>query len=135
MRIFGDRRGATALEFSMIAIPFFFMMFGFFDLGRYAIIVNSMDILAGAEARAIMVSCYGPAANAGTSPAGCTSDPLSTSQKLTYAPWLANCATISCVSITSGSNAIRVTVSYNYTFMVPYLTSLNNPSVSVSIPF
>lgn len=135
MRILRDRRGATTLEFSMIALPFFFMMFGFFDIGRYAIVVNSEKILASAEARAIMVSCYGPAATAGTSPASCTTDPLTTTQKLAFAPWLANCALVSCVSITSGSNAITVTVSYPFTLMVPYLTSLNNPSVSTTIPF
>ena len=32
-----DQRGVAALEFCLVAVPLFFLMFGIFDLGRYAI--------------------------------------------------------------------------------------------------
>ena len=53
-----DQRGVAALEFCLVAVPLFILMFAIFDLGRYAITMQSLRMLANAGARAIMISCY-----------------------------------------------------------------------------
>ena len=69
-----DQRGVAALEFCLVAVPLFILMFAIFDLGRYAITMQSLRMLANAGARANMINCYTPAAIANTSPSGCTGD-------------------------------------------------------------
>ena len=56
-----DQRGVAALEFCLVAVPFFTLMFAIFDLGRYAITMQSLRMLANAGARANMINCYTPA--------------------------------------------------------------------------
>ena len=54
-----DQRGVAALEFCLVAVPLFILMFAIFDLGRYAITMQSLRMLANAGARAMMISdCY-----------------------------------------------------------------------------
>src|SRR3954452_2074668 len=67
-----DKRGVAAMEFCLVALPLFILMFATFDLGRYAITVQSLRMLANAGARAVMIKCYTDAAIAKTSPSGCT---------------------------------------------------------------
>ena len=43
-----DRRGVAALEFCLAAVPLFTLMFVVFDLGRYAITMQSLWMLANA---------------------------------------------------------------------------------------
>ena len=50
-----DQRGVAALEFCLVAVPLFTLMFAIFDLGRYAITMQSLRTLANAGARAMMV--------------------------------------------------------------------------------
>src|SRR3954453_21914774 len=83
-----DQRGVAALEFCLVAVPLFTLMFVIFDLGRYAITMQSLRMLANAEARANMISCYTPAAIRNTSPASCTGEYLSVVQKQAIAPFL-----------------------------------------------
>src|SRR5258707_7246869 len=81
-----DQRGVAALEFCLVALPLFMLMFAIFDLGRYAITVQSLRSLANAGARAMMIYCYTPTvigttpvspwSSANTSPSSCTGDPL-----------------------------------------------------------
>ena len=47
-----DKRGVAAFEFCLVALPLFIMMFAIFDLGRYAITMQSLRMLANAGARA-----------------------------------------------------------------------------------
>ena len=67
-----DQRGVAALEFCLVAVPLFILMFAIFDLGRYAITMQSLRALANAGARKMMIKCYTPAVIANTSPSGCT---------------------------------------------------------------
>ena len=83
-----DQRGVAALEFCLVAVPLFTLMFAIFDLGRYAITMQSLRMLANAEARANMINCYTPAVIANTSPSGCTGDYLSVGQKQAIVPFL-----------------------------------------------
>src|SRR3954451_18628470 len=96
-----DKRGVAALEFCIIAVPLFFLMFAIFDLGRYAITRQSLRALANAGAREIMVqrgnlvdaegpiSCYAYSVKHNNLPTVCTGDPLpSRAQKEPVAPFL-----------------------------------------------
>ena len=67
-----DQRGVAALEFCLVAVPLFILMFAIFDLGRYAITMQSLRMLANAGARAVMI-CYDVINKTYT---GCTGDPL-----------------------------------------------------------
>ena len=53
-----DKRGVGAMEFCLVAAPLFILMFAIFDLGRYAITMQSLRTLANAGARTGMVGCY-----------------------------------------------------------------------------
>src|SRR5260370_2523764 len=93
-----DQRGVAALEFCLVAVPFFLLMFAIFDLGRYAITMQSLQTLANGGARAMMMKCYTPTvigttplppwSATNTSPSSCTGDPLSDAQKQNAAPFL-----------------------------------------------
>jgi hypothetical protein len=85
-----DSRGVAALEFCIVAVPFFTLMFAIFDLGRYAITMQSLRMLASAEAREMMIKCYTPAVISAQLPTDCTADAsyLSDSDRQTVAPFL-----------------------------------------------
>ena len=40
-----DQRGVAALEFCLVAVPLFTLMFAIFDFGRYAITMQSLRML------------------------------------------------------------------------------------------
>src|SRR5258708_37356255 len=67
-----DQRGVAALEFCLVAVPLFMLMVFIFDLGRYAITMQSLRTLANAGARAMMIKCYTPAVIANNSASSCT---------------------------------------------------------------
>jgi Flp pilus assembly protein TadG len=50
-----DQRGTAAFEFTLCAIPFFFLVFAVFDIGRYAITIQSLQSLADGKARAAKI--------------------------------------------------------------------------------
>ena len=106
-----DQRGVAALEFCLVAVPLFTLMFVIFDLGRYAITMQSLRMLANAEARANMISCYTPAVVAGTSPPNCTADYLSVAQKQAAAPFLYIASLTPTVNTAAGASALTVTAS------------------------
>jgi hypothetical protein len=132
-----DQRGVAALEFCLVAVPLFTLMFAIFDLGRYAITVQSLRALANAEARANMITCYTPAVISNTSPSSCTGDYLSVAQKQAIAPFLYAGGLTPTVNTAGGATALTVTASHpGFTMLVPiWGTALNAPSASTSIPF
>ena len=104
-----DQRGTAALEFCLVVVPLFTLMFVIFDLGRYAITVQSLRMLANAEARAMMIACYTPAVVGNTSPSSCTGDYLSNAQKQAAAPFLygAGLTPTVTIALTSGTTPLR----------------------------
>src|SRR5215475_2156375 len=115
-----DQRGVAALEFCLVAVPFLTLMFAIFDLGRYAITTQSLRALANAEARAMMIACYTPAAIAKSSPSGCTGDYLSDAQKHAAAPYLyGGSLPAPTLSIQVQGSALSVTASIRFTALVP----------------
>ena len=131
-----DQRGVAALEFCLVAVPLFTLMFAIFDFGRYAITMQSLRMLANAGARANMINCYTPAVIANTSPSGCTGDYLSVAQKQAVAPFLYAGGLTPTLSTASGAAALTVTASQSsFTMLMPiWGTAFNTPSASTSIP-
>ena len=132
-----DQRGVAALEFCLVAVPLFTLMFAIFDLGRYAITMQSLRTLAYAEARANMINCYTPAAIRNTSPSSCTGGYLSAAQKQAIAPFLYAGGLTPTVNTAAAASALTVTASQlGFTMLMPiWGTGLNAPSASTSIPF
>jgi Flp pilus assembly protein TadG len=128
-----DKRGVAAFEFCLVALPLFIMMFAIFDLGRYAITMQSLRMLANAGARAVMIS-YDATNNTYT---GCTGDPLpSDAAKKAVAPFSYSGGTPT-LTVVLGATALTVTASQpGFTMLVPvWGTAFNAPSASTSIPF
>ncbi|WP_258766302.1 TadE/TadG family type IV pilus assembly protein [Bradyrhizobium arachidis] len=132
-----DQRGVAAFEFCLVAVVFFTLVFAIFDLGRYAITMQSLRHLAGAGARAMMIQCYTPAVISNNSPSGCTGDYLSSTQKQDVAPFLYAGGLSPTVATTSGGGMLTVTASQpGFAMMMPiWGTSLNAPQASTQVPF
>jgi Flp pilus assembly protein TadG len=135
-----DQRGVAALEFCLVAVPLFILMFLIFDLGRYAITMQSLRALANAGARATMAgaegnACYTDAAISKTTPT-CSGDPLP-SGKEAIAPFLYNGGLTPTLSVATGASAVTVTASQSgFTMLMPiWGGALDNPSASTSVPF
>lgn len=141
-----DQRGVAAFEFCLVAVPFLMSMFVIFDLGRYAITMQSLRALANAGARATMVgaennTCYTDAAINKTTPA-CSGDPMSDDAKQAVAPFLYNGGLSPTLNVTSGASAVTVTASQpGFTMAMTPLTTLlwgssfDAPTASTQIPF
>nr|WP_146992073.1 TadE/TadG family type IV pilus assembly protein [Bradyrhizobium macuxiense] len=133
-----DQRGVAALEFCLIAVPLFTLIFAIFDLGRYALTLQSLQALANAGARSIMINCYSNAVIQKNSPSSCSGDPLSTSAKQMVAPFLYAGGLTPTLSVpATASSPIVVTASSpNFTMLMPiWGAKLNAPSVTTKIPF
>ncbi|MCP1834190.1 hypothetical protein J2R76_002527 [Bradyrhizobium sp. USDA 4532] len=132
-----DQRGVAALEFSLVAAALFAVMFTAFDLGRYAITVQSLRALADAGARATMINdCYMSAAIGKNSPPTCSGDPLSSpADKQAAAPFLFLGGLTPTLSV-AGSAPIIVTASQpGFTMIMPiWGATFKSPSVSTQIP-
>ena len=132
-----DKRGVAALEFCLVAVPLFTLMFAIFDLGRYAITMQSLRMLANAGARAVMI-CYDVPKKTYT---GCTGDPLpSDAAKQAVAPFLyagGLTPTLDIPAPAAGATALTITASQpGFTMLMPiWGTALNAPRASTSIPF
>jgi Flp pilus assembly protein TadG len=126
--------GTAALEFILVAVPLFTLMFAIFDLGRYAITRQSLQTLANAGARAWMI-CYAKGVIQ-SPPPDCTGDPLPDSAKQVVAPFLYAGGLTPTLSTASGPAALTVTASQpGFTMLMPiWGTALNAPRASTSIP-
>jgi Flp pilus assembly protein TadG len=140
-----DQRGVAALEFCLVAAAFFITVFAIFDLGVYAITVQSLHRLADAGARATMVNTVGNACYTEwviyhkTTTPNCSGDPLSAAgAKQAVAPFLYSSSGPPTLSMTTGANAVTVTASQpGFTMLTPFIwpAVFNAPSVSTEIPF
>jgi Flp pilus assembly protein TadG len=141
MRILGDRRGTAAIEFGLVALPFFLIILAVFDLGRYALTVNSLETLASAWARTIIISCDTPTNAVQGTVGTCNGSGLpspTTTQINDIAPFLAVGGYTTTVTPSAGTSTITVTASSNFSMLFSPLlgwSSFNNPSVSVSLRF
>ena len=136
-----DNRGMASFELIFVFVPLFILICAIFDLGRYAITMQSLRTLANTGARAMMIQCYTPAVTGlapGTSPSSCTGDYLSAAQKQASAPFLyRNGSSSPAVSTTAGASALTVTASQaGFAMVMPiWGSALNAPSASTIVPF
>jgi Flp pilus assembly protein TadG len=132
-----DQCGVAALEFCLVAVPLFTLMFAIFDLGRYAITMQSLRALANAGARAMMIdNCYVNAEIQKSTPS-CSGSYLSAAQMQAVAPFLYYGGLTPTLTTAAGAAALTVTASQpGFTMLMPiWGTALNAPSASTSIPF
>jgi hypothetical protein len=148
-----DQRGVAALEFCLVALPLFTLMFTIFDLGLYAIHLQSLRMLANAGARVMMIKCYTPTvigttplspwSATNTSPSSCTGDPLpALSDKQAVAPLVSLGGATLTLNIaqyippppaTATPTALTVTASSNYA-MIWWSNAAPSASTSVPLP-
>jgi Flp pilus assembly protein TadG len=133
-----DQRGVAALEFCVVAVLFFTLIFVIFDLARYTITVQSLRALANAGARAMMIDdCYVKAELQKSAPS-CSGSYLSAAQMQAIAPFLyAGGLTPTLNLPATASSPLVVTASQpGFTMLVPiWGTKLNAPSASTKVPF
>jgi hypothetical protein len=158
-----DQRGVASFEFLAVAVAFFSLVYVIFDLGRYAITVQSLRALASLGARQMMICCYTPSrlgldptqvpippcpttvTTVPTSPSGCTGSYLPTVDMKAFAPLLyaGGLTPQLVISAPAGATALTVTASFDtssgkpgFTMLMPiWGTALNNPSASTQVPF
>lgn len=134
-----DQRGVAAVQFCLVAVPLFTLIFAIFDLGRYAITLQSLRSLANAGARAVMINCYTNAVIQKNQPTGCSGDPLpTTAAKQAVAPFLFNGGLSPTLNVpaTTSSPLVVTASSPNFKMLMPvWGTTLNAPSVTTQIPF
>jgi Flp pilus assembly protein TadG len=134
-----DNRGVAAFEFILVFTALFTLIFAIFDLGRYAITMQSLRTLASAGARATMIRCYTPDVTNNTSPSGCTdiNTYLSVAQRQNVAPFLYFGGLTPTMTAGSSGNNLTVTASQaGFKMLMPiWGTALNAPSASTKIPF
>lgn len=133
-----DQRGIGAMEFCLVGLPLFILMFTIFDLGRYAITMQSLRTLANAGARTWMINdCFVNSAMSKTAPT-CSGDPLpSVAAKKAVAPMLFAGGLTPTLNTAAGAVALTVTASDpSFRMLMPiWGTALNAPSASTTIPF
>jgi hypothetical protein len=133
-----DQRGTVALEFCLVAGALFSLMFAIFDLGRYALTVQSLGSLAGAGARAIMINeCYFDNIRKKQEPSGCPTDPLTRDAKEQAAPFLFAGGLTPQLLATEGASPITVRASQpQFAMIMPFWpASFTAPSVTTKIPY
>jgi hypothetical protein len=134
-----DRRGAAALEFVLTFLPVLTLIFVIFDLGRYAITMQSLRALANAGARAVIINnCFTPDLMNQTSPSGacCTGDPLPTG-KQNWAPFLYLEGLTPTLTVTCATKSLTVTAQFpanQFKMLMPIWGGLGTPVASTSIP-
>ncbi|WP_249150226.1 TadE family protein [Bradyrhizobium sp. JYMT SZCCT0180] len=130
-----DQRGIGAMEFCLVAAPLFILMFAIFDLGRYAITMQSLRTLANAGARTWMINdCYVNNVMKKASPT-CAGDPLpALADKKAVAPMIGGLSPT--LNTATGGGALTVTASVTFNMLMPiWGSTLNNPSATTTIPF
>jgi Flp pilus assembly protein TadG len=144
-----DQRGSAALEFCCVAVPWLLSMFVVFDLGRYAITMHSLHMLADAGARLWTICQANDLVQGTTSFTNCTGDPLPLdSDKQAVAPFLYTGGLTPTLNIQLASgNTTPATVTASqpscadgpppcFRMLMPiWGTVLNRPSASTAIPF
>jgi hypothetical protein len=145
-----NKRGTAALEFAFVAVPFFLLMFAIVDLGRYAITMQSLRMLAGAGARSVMIDCYTPKVISQQSPGICVDEPMTKpGARKDVAPFLfardgtgptLDARQIGIDEAHPTGTALEITASTVFVTMVPlWGTALSGPnnklSASTTIPY
>jgi Flp pilus assembly protein TadG len=106
--------GTTSLEFPLIAIAFFFILFAAMDLGRYFLTQHSLRTLTSELARATLAYCMQTGASykaACNLPANGTQSVASAEAKVPF--------------LTAGDFSGTPSAAYNFNFVLPIWMNLN----------
>jgi hypothetical protein len=105
-----------------------------FDLGRYAITLHSLEMLAPESARTEII-CYSRAL-AGLPAQICSGDPLSVATKQTLFPFLCLGGLAPTVTTTTTAPHVVQASQTGFTMIMPFWpAAMNAPSVHTSLPF
>lgn len=108
LRFLSGSRGATAVEFALVALPFVILMLGLIEFGRALHIRNGMDNAADRAQRQIILD------------AAATSSSLTTSARATFLAGDPSKLLVVLSEGTSGSTTYRIVeLSYTMTLLVP----------------
>jgi Flp pilus assembly protein TadG len=113
------RAGVTSLEFALVVVAFFLMLFGVVDVARYFLTWHGLNSVASEAARASQVNnwsfaCGHPSSGTAATVAGA-------------APFLATSQLTLCVvkGTSTGLTTISVTASYPFSFMIALFAGAN----------
>jgi Flp pilus assembly protein TadG len=121
--------GTASLEFALVALPFFLLMFAGMDLGRYFITRHSLHTLTSEAARSILVNCFNQSAQ-------CNLLPVDKSTVAAKVPFLVSGqitwvnANQSAPAANTGVRTVTVSVTYPFTFVLPAWTGLFASGIS-----
>lgn len=116
-KFLGDRSGAQAVEFAIIAPVLFAFMFGIFEVGRLTFEKNRVAAAAAAGARA--VSLYGASDT--------THINAAITDKLPYTP------TITLSDTTFGGQAFKkIVITYDFDFLVKLAPGMSGVTISAT---
>ena len=131
-RLGGDRRGASAVEFALIIVPFTLVMFGVIEFGRLLWTLNALQETAIAGARCMGVlntSCAASGAYNSTSATNFI--------KATASGWGVTLATTN-ITLNNAATCAgvgdfsQVTITYTFVTVVPTITQLASEPLSVN---
>jgi Flp pilus assembly protein TadG len=116
------RRGSASLEFALIAVPFFLLLFGIGDMARYLLFSHGVNTITSEATRYMMVQIM-----AGSSfTNGCQKSSSIAAHVASAAPYLDQtqltfCTTTTTITPSNGTPATKITVtaSYPFQFMFP----------------
>jgi hypothetical protein len=128
------------MEFGIIGVVMFMMVFAIFDLGRYAITLHSLEMLAAESARQEII-CYSPSL-AGLPATVCPGDPLnvqaanSSARQLFPFLYLGGLKPTVTTTVTGGAHVVHASQDPNFRMIMPFWPhSMNTLVVSTSLPF
>src|SRR5215472_1173139 len=113
------RRGSASLEFALIALPFFLLLFGITDMGRYLLFSHGVNAISSEAARYMMVQIM---ANPRPTNKVCNTSSSVAAQVASAAPYLDQTQLRLTICTTpfsppaGGTPAINVTVTASYPF-------------------
>lgn len=115
------RRGATSLEFAMVATVLLTLLLGAAEAGRYMMTLQSLRSATDEAVRLAMLR-GGANLNAGSAPCTGMSGALSgAASRVAFLSSASLTATMSaCATASNGISSVTVTVSYPFTFQFSY---------------
>jgi Flp pilus assembly protein TadG len=121
------REGTTSLEFALVAVAFFSIMFACMDLGRYFITQHSLRTLTSELIRATLVQCSGTTSACSLSATNIEATEAKVPFLVASAITLSPVPTRSAVDPSTGVMTVTASASYAFTFTLPVLSSLSGP--------
>jgi Flp pilus assembly protein TadG len=119
------RAGSTSLEFALVSVLLFTLMFGITDLARYFLAWHGLNTISSEAARVALTYHYANNSNWTFSCGAPTSGMAAT--VAAAAPFLKPDTLTLCVSpaTAGGITTVSVTASYPFSFMMPGLSAAN----------